>query len=193
MTAGFELTTARLRLREWRDEDLEPFAALNGDPRVMAFFPSVLSRAESDAAAARIRGRIALRGFGLWPVELRREHDESGSPFSPFMGVVGLSVPEMVAPFVPCVEVGWRLLPAFWGQGFATEAARAAMTFGFTQAGLAEIVSFTAALNLPSQRVMQRLGMRRTTTEDFLHPAIPAGHPLQRHVLYRQARDDWRR
>ena len=190
MTAGFQLTTARLRLRDWRDADLEPFAALNGDPRVMAFFPSVLSRAESDAAAARIRGRIALRGFGLWPVELR---DPSDGPGSEFIGIVGLSVPDMVLPFVPCVEVGWRLLPAFWGWGFATEAARAAMTFGFTQAGLTEIVSFTAALNLPSQRVMQRLGMRRTTTDDFLHPAIPVGHPLQRHVLYRQARDEWRR
>jgi ribosomal-protein-alanine N-acetyltransferase len=187
---GFELTTPRLRLREWSDADLEPFAAMNADPRVMAFFPSVLSRAESDAAADRIRSRLARRGFGLWPVELRGQADADGPPF---IGVIGLSLVELAVPFAPCVEVGWRLLPAYWGQGYATEAARAAMTFGYTQAGLEEIVSFTAVLNLPSQRVMQRLGMRRAPEDDFLHPLIAPGHPLQPHVVYRQKQSDWRR
>jgi RimJ/RimL family protein N-acetyltransferase len=185
--AAFELTTARLRLRDWRDADLEPFAAMNADPRVMTFFPSVLSRAESDAAAARIRARIGRRGFGFWPVELRAHGG------APFIGVVGLSVVELAVPFVPCVEVGWRLLSSYWGRGYATEAARAAMSFGFGPAGLDEIVSFTAALNAPSQRVMQRLGMRRTPDDDFLHPLISAGHPLQPHVVYRQSRAGWGR
>jgi RimJ/RimL family protein N-acetyltransferase len=181
---GFQLTTSRLRLRPWRDEDLAPFAAMNADPRVMAYFPAVLTRAESDAAAARIRGGLAARGFGVWPVELGDRE--------PFIGVVGLSVPDFTAAFVPCVEVAWRLCARFWGQGYATEAARAAMTFGFSEVGLDEIVSFTATLNRPSQRVMERLGMRRSPADDFLHPGIAAGHPLRPHVMYRQLREHWR-
>lgn len=172
-----ELATKRLRLRAWRAEDLESFAALNADPDVMKHFPATLDRAQSDALAAGIQAHFAERGFGLWAVEAPGE--------VPFAGFVGLSVPRRALPFTPCVEVGWRLARHCWGRGYATEAARAALSFGFETLGLEEIVSFTAATNLRSRRVMERLGMSRDEADDFDHPALPEGHRLRRHVLYR--------
>jgi ribosomal-protein-alanine N-acetyltransferase len=174
------LRTARLALRAWTDADLEPFAALNADPQVMEFFPAPLARDESDRAAERIRAHFARHGFGLWAVGVVGEH--------PFIGFVGLGVPSFEAPFMPCVEIGWRLAHAHWGQGYALEAARAALDFAFGPLGLDEIVSFTSATNLRSQRVMERLGMRRAPGEDFDHPRIPRESPLARHVLYRVRR-----
>ena len=175
-----ELRTGRLSLRGWRDGDLAPFAALNADPRVMAFMPRCLDRMESDALGGRIAEHFARHGFGLWAVE--------ANGIAPFIGFVGISVPRFEAPFTPCVEVGWRLAHAHWGQGYATEAARAALAFGFERAGLEEIVSFTATVNTRSQAVMRRLGMTRDPAEDFDHPALPRDHRLSRHVLYRIAR-----
>ncbi|MDQ8030908.1 GNAT family N-acetyltransferase [Bordetella genomosp. 1] len=174
---SFSLTTPRLLLRPWRDADLPAFAELNADPRVMAFFPGTLDRAGSDALAARIRANLAQEGFGLWAVEVR-----GGAPF---IGFVGLSRPRFDAPFTPCVEVGWRLAQPFWGLGFATEAARAALEHGFDSVGLAEIVAFTTAANRRSRAVMARLGMRHDAREDFLHPQLAPRHPLAPHVLYR--------
>src|SRR5919202_1462463 len=127
-----ELRTARLLLRRWRDEDRAPFAAMNADPRVMEFFPGVLSRAESDDLAARIDHNFERQGFGLWAVEIPGVTD--------FAGFVGLAVPRFEAHFTPCVEVGWRLARAYWGRGYATEAARAALAVGFRRLGLDEIV-----------------------------------------------------
>lgn len=173
------LTTARLVLRPWRADDLAPFAALNADPRVMEFFPAVLSRAESDGLAARIRLHMETHGFGLWAVEV------PGT--APFIGFVGLMTVPPALPFAPAVEVGWRLAREHWGRGYATEAARAAVEFGFGVLGLGEIVSFTADRNRPSRAVMERLGMTYSPAEEFEHPSIPAGHPLQPHVLYRLA------
>jgi len=173
------LTTACLVLRPWRDDDLAPFAALNADPRVMEFFPGVLSRVESDGLAARIRLHMKAHGFGLWAVEL--------PGVAPFIGFVGLMTVPPALPFAPAVEVGWRLAHEHWGRGYATEAARAAVEFGFGVLGLGEIVSFTAERNRPSRAVMERLGMTHSPAEDFAHPAIPAGHALRRHVLYRLA------
>jgi RimJ/RimL family protein N-acetyltransferase len=173
------LQTDRLLLRPWRDEDLPAFAALNGDAEVMAFMPKRLSRGESDAFADRIRRRIDTEGWGLWALEV--------PGVAPFAGYVGLSVPSFVAPFTPCVEIGWRLSRACWGRGYATEAARLVVDHGFRALGLAEIVSFTYQGNARSRAVMQRLGMRRDTADDFDHPALP-GHWLQRHVLYRVSR-----
>ena len=89
------------------------------------------------------------------------------------------------------VEKGWRLVRSAWGRGYATEAARAALAFGFERAGLEEIVSFTVPGNGPSWAVMERLGMARDPADDFDHPAIAAGHPLRRHVLYRLRRRAW--
>jgi RimJ/RimL family protein N-acetyltransferase len=171
------LTTPRLVLRHWREADLEPFAALNADPRVMEYFPGTLTGHESDALAARIRNRLETTEFGLWAVEV------PGTV--PFIGCVGLSVPRWEAHFTPCVEIGWRLALAHWDRGYATEAASAALAYGFNDLKLAEIVSFTATANLRSQAVMQRLGMARAAGGDFLHPFLPDGHPLRPHVLYR--------
>lgn len=176
-----ELRTERLLLRRWRDGDLEPFAALNADPRVTEFLGGPVSRVDSDAIAARIAAHFATHGYGLWAVEVPGE--------LPFAGFVGLAVPAFEAPFTPCVEVGWRLAAACWGRGYASEAARAALAFGFASLGLREIVSFTAVANARSRRVMERLGMTYDPADDFDHPALPAGHPLRRHVLYRAARD----
>ena len=171
------LTTKRLRLRAWEERDLAPFAALNADPLVMAHFPKCLDRAESDAFVARIRDHFARHGFGLWAVEV--------PGVTGFAGFVGLSVPAFQAPFTPCVEIGWRLAAACWGHGYATEAARAAVAFGFNELGVKEIVSFTVPANLPSRRVMERLDMTRTPADDFEHPNLPLGHKLRPHVLYR--------
>ena len=177
MTEQPTLTTSRLLLRPWRDADLEPFAALNADPEVMAHFPKTLDRNESDQVAARIRSAFARRGFGWWAVEVPGE--------VAFCGFIGLSVPSFAAPFMPCVEIGWRLARAQWGKGYATEGARAALDFAFGKLGLREVVAFTTTTNLPSQAVMRRLGMRHSPEDDFDHPNLPEGHRLRRHVLYR--------
>ncbi len=175
--------TARLVIRPWRDEDLAPFAAMNADPEVMRFFPSVLSREESDAVAARVRGAMAERGFGLWAVEVPDERR--------FIGFVGLMVPRFEAHFTPAVEIGWRIARAYWNRGYATEAAAEALRIGFEEVGLEEIVSMTVEANRPSWRVMQKLGMTRDPNDDFDNPNIPEGHPLRRHILYRLRRDAW--
>jgi RimJ/RimL family protein N-acetyltransferase len=174
------LTTERLLLRRWRDEDLPPFAALNADPLVMEYFPAVLSREESDARATGIRRHFEERGFGLWAVEIWG--------VTPFAGFIGLSVPRFEAEFTPCVEIGWRLAAKYWGQGLATEGAQAALAFGFEELGLAEIMSFTVPQNWRSRRVMEKIGMTHEPGGDFDHPALPEGHRLRRHVLYRISR-----
>ncbi|WP_328328815.1 GNAT family N-acetyltransferase [Kribbella sp. NBC_00382] len=178
-----ELITDRLLLRQWKDSDYEPYAALNADPAVMEHFPNVMTRAESDAMVDRVKAALDELGFGLWAVEVR----ESGQ----FIGFIGLSVPTFDAPFLPGVEVGWRLAKDAWGKGYATEGARAALAYGFGEAGLDEVLSFTATTNKPSQRVMERIGMTHDEAGDFDHPRLPDGHRLQRHVLYRITRAQW--
>ena len=169
----------RVLLRGWRPDDLEPFAELNADPRVMEHFPKPLTREESDAFVRdRIVPQFSARGFGLWAVEVPGE--------AAFVGFVGLMEQTFPAPFTPCVEVGWRLAQRYWGRGYATEAARLALAHGFEAVGLEEIVSFTAVRNRPSMAVMERLGMRYDG--EFDHPRLPEGHRLRRHVLYRLAR-----
>lgn len=177
-----ELRTERLLLRDWRDADLPGFAALNADRRVMEHFVSVLSREESDALAGRIRRELGRRGAGLWAVEIPGE--------LAFAGFAGLSVPTFEAPFLPAVEVGWRLAHEAWGHGHATEAARAVVRFGFERLGLVEIVSFTTPANIRSTRVMEKLGMRRDPSADFEHPRVPVGHPVRPHVLHRLRAED---
>ncbi len=177
------LVSERLLLRDWRDEDLAPFAALNADPEVMRHFPSTLSRSESDAMVERIRERLAEEGYGLWAVERKDT--------AAFIGFIGLLRPRFEAHFTPCVEIGWRLAAAHWGQGFAGEGAREVLRFAFEQAQLDEIVSMTSLGNLPSQRVMQKIGMHRDVRDDFDHPALAEGHALRRHLLYRLRRAEW--
>ncbi|MDX1963421.1 MAG: GNAT family N-acetyltransferase [Pirellulales bacterium] len=174
------LTTPRLILRLWRDDDLPHFAAINTDPRVMRYLPGVLDRATSDARAARIRQHFDQHGFGLFAVEIPQ--------IAPFIGFVGLSVPNFTAPFTPCVEIGWRLAFDHWGRGYATEAAQGVVAHAFGPLGLRELVSFTVPGNVASRRVMEKLGMTRDPAEDFHHPALPAEHPLSQHVLYRLTR-----
>jgi ribosomal-protein-alanine N-acetyltransferase len=170
-----ELRTGRLILRNWRDADREPFAALNMDPQVMEHFASGLPREQSDVFADRIRAAIDEQGWGLWAVEVA----ETGE----FIGFTGLQ-PCVGLP-VEGVEIGWRLARAAWGHGFATEAAIAARDFGFTMLGLPEVVAVTATTNLRSQAVMRRIGMVRDPEGDFDHPRVPEGHPVRRHVLFR--------
>jgi RimJ/RimL family protein N-acetyltransferase len=171
------LSSGRVVLRGWRDGDRAPFAALNSDPRVMEFYPHRLDPARSDAMIDRLQEHFHARGFGLWAVEV--------PGVAPFIGYVGLSVPQVVAHFTPCVEIGWRLAAEHWGRGYATEAARLALAHGFGPLALPSVVSFTATENRRSRAVMERLGMRRDPEEDFDHPDLPEGHPLRRHVLYR--------
>jgi RimJ/RimL family protein N-acetyltransferase len=180
MERGPTIATKRLLLRPWQDVDREPFARLNADPGVMTYFLRPLDRSESDAFVDRIEGHFQRHGFGFWAVE--------APGVAPFVGLVGLAIPSFEAHFTPCVEIGWRLAPEHWGLGYATEAARAALGFGFETLGLSEIVAFTVPANQRSRAVMERLGMTHTPADDFLHPMLPAGHPLQPHVLYRAQR-----
>jgi RimJ/RimL family protein N-acetyltransferase len=175
-----ELRTPRLVLRQWRDDDLASFAELNADPEVMRHFPSVLGRAESDALALCARALITARGWGLWAVEVR-----DGAPF---IGFVGLAQPRFDAHFTPAVEIGWRLAPEHWGYGYATEGARAAISYAFEELELEEIVSFTTVANDRSRRVMERLGMTHDPADDFEHPLLAHGDPHRPHVLYRLRR-----
>lgn len=177
------ITTERLLLRPWYDDDLPFFAALNADPRVREHFPNTLSRLESDAEAARIRIGLAKRGFGLWAVEVPGR--------VPFAGFVGLSEPHFQAHFTPAIEIGWRLAFDHWGKGYAIEAATAVLAHAFGSLALKEIVSFTVPANIRSRAVMERIGMTRSPADDFDHPNLPDGHPLRRHVLYRLSRENW--
>ncbi|MGF1538393.1 MAG: GNAT family N-acetyltransferase [Elainellaceae cyanobacterium] len=177
------LTTPRLLLRRWQQSDLVPFARLNADPEVMRYFPYRLGRPASDAFVEHIEACFEQQGFGLWAVELREGGD--------FIGFVGLKQPNFDAHFMPSVEVGWRLARPYWGHGYATEGAQRALTYGFDTAGVDEIVSFTAVVNQRSKAVMARLGMTYCATDDFDHPALPKGHELQRHVLYRMSKSRW--
>jgi len=175
-----EIRTERLLLRRWRDEDRAPFAAINADPEVTALLSGPLDAAGSDALIGRIEDGFERRGFGLWAVEV------VGA--APLVGFTGMSVPRFETHFTPCVEIGWRLAAAHWGHGYATEAARAVLTHAWDAVALDEVVSFTTAGNERSRAVMARLGMRRDPADDFDHPALPPGHVLRRHVLYRIAR-----
>jgi RimJ/RimL family protein N-acetyltransferase len=175
-----EIETDRLILRRWQPSDIEPCCQLNADPRVMEFFPAMLTRAETEAMISTIEERIIQRGFGLWAAELKETKS--------FIGFIGLNVPGFPLPFSPCVEVGWRLAFDYWGNGYAQEGARAALHFGFQSLGLDEIVSFTTVRNLRSRRVMEGIGMTYDAQGDFDHPKVPEHHPLRRHVLYRKAK-----
>jgi RimJ/RimL family protein N-acetyltransferase len=171
-----ELSTERLRLRQWRASDAEAFALMSSDPRVMKYLLGPMDAAASAALQERITKLISERGWGFWALELKETQQ--------FIGFTGLHIPIPELPFSPCVEIGWRLAFEHWGKGYASEAAKAALDFGFNTLQLNEIVSFTAMPNLRSQAVMQKLGMQRDT-QTFMHPKVPEGHSLQEHCLYR--------
>ncbi len=179
-----ELETERLRLRRWRSEDRAPFAALNRDPEVVEFLPSALTRAQSDELVDRIEAHFEEKGFGLWAAEVIKTKR--------FIGFIGMSVPNFEAHFTPAVEIGWRLAREAWGDGYATEGARAALDYAFERLVLDEIVSFTVPANTRSRAVMERIGLQHDAADDFDHPKLEKDDPLCRHVLYRLSADAWR-
>ncbi len=180
-----ELRTDRLRLRRWTEADRAPFAALNADPVVMEFYPSTLSRSESDEFVDRIEACFEQHRLGLWAVEWLETEE--------FIGDIGLWPATFDAHFTPAIEVGWRLAQPWWGRGLAPEGARAAIADGFDRLGVDEIVSFTAAINHRSRRVMEKLSMTYDPTGDFDHPRVAEGHLLRPHVLYRTTPSQHRR
>lgn len=177
-TPGPQLRSERLLLRRWREEDLDPFSALNADPAVMEHFPATLTRDQCRVLIERIEGCFETNGFGLWALELVGERPS-------FLGCVGLWPVDPEMPFAPAVELGWRLAREHWGHGYASEAAAAAVEFAFGELALTELLAYTAARNLRSRRVMERLGMTHDPAEDFSHPKLASEHPLAPHVLYR--------
>jgi RimJ/RimL family protein N-acetyltransferase len=177
MTRFDTIETKRLALRRWQDADREPFAELNGDPETLVFFPSTLTRAESDSFVDRMEARFEAHGYGLWALEIR----ETGQ----FIGFTGLAPMPDDVPGAGGTEIGWRLARPAWHHGYATEAALAARDVAFAGVGLPELWSMTAVLNTPSQAVMRRIGM--TEAARFEHPRVPDGHPLKPHVVYHLA------
>jgi len=167
-------------MRPWRESDRVPFAAMNDDPDVMRYLPAMLTAEESNTLVDRIEAHFAEHGFGPWALEV--------PGVAPFIGYCGLMRVRFDAHFTPAVEIGWRLAREYWNQGYATEAARAALEWGFINLDVDEIVSFTTPANKRSQRVMERIGMTHDAADDFDHPSLPEGHPLQRHLLYRARR-----
>jgi len=176
---AFALRTRRLLLREWRDDDAAPFAAMSADPKVMKFLAPFADRAAIDAYIASARDHLQVYGFGKFAVELPGE--------TSFIGMIGLDHVRVAVPFAPAIEAVWRLAPAYWGRGYALEAARAAIEDGFYRLGLPEIVAYTTDDNRRSRQVMERLGMSYDASEDFdfLHPRSPRDHPPRQCVLYR--------
>ena len=186
MTTPIEFHTKRLLLRMWKNSDGDPYAALNADPAVMRFFPGLQTREASDRDIERWDAELNDRGWSNWAVETRAADQ--------FIGFIGLSVPRRALPFMPCVELGYRLAQEHWGKGYATEGAKAAVRVGFEQLGLAEIVSFTAIINLPSRAVMERVGMTNANEDfDYPNPALAQDNKLKRHCLYRITREQWLR
>lgn len=179
------IQTARLRLRRWNDADRAPFAAMSADPAVMEFFPSLLTPDQASAFIDRVEAHWEARDYGNYALE------ELGT--GAFVGMAGLFDVFPEAPFAPSVEIGWRLARPFWSQGYAREAAEAVIASAFAEHDFPEIVAFTAVPNIRSATLMQRLGMTRDPGDDFDHPAVPEGHPLRRHVLYRLKRADFER
>ncbi|MES0869742.1 GNAT family N-acetyltransferase [Pseudovibrio sp. SCP19] len=179
------IETERLVLRKWEPRDLDGLVEMNADPKVMEFFPAVMSKQDSERMFERLLFKQEKFGFGTPVVEEKAT--------GRFLGLCGLGVPTYPEPlpFDPCVEIGWRLIPDAWGRGVAQEAARIWLRFGFETLRLNEIVSFTSRINWRSEKVMQRLGMLRDASGDFDHPLIEDGHPLKPHMLYRLSQDQF--
>lgn len=176
------LNTDRLLLRQWKTSDFPIFAALNADQQVMKYFPKPLDQTESDAMAKKCMSLIATKGWGFWAIELQASGE--------FIGLTGLHEPKPTFPFSPCIEVGWRLHKDFWGNGYATEAATAALKYAFEVIKTNAVLSFTATANTRSKAVMTRIGMCNTH-QNFNHPELPNNHALSEHALYRITKPAW--
>ncbi len=174
------IETSRLGLRNWLDTDIPKFAEMNKDPRVMEYFPKVLTEIETKQMVDKIKMHILNNGFGLWAVEIKQTNE--------FIGFVGLSIPQFKSNFTPCVEIGWRLAYEYWGKGYAQEAASKCLDYGFINLGFKEIVSFTSVLNVRSMNVMKKIGMKYV--QEFEHPNVAQGNKLRKHVLYKKVSED---
>ena len=169
------IETERLFLRQWQPSDHESYIAMNLDKEVMEFFPTTLIEEESISHITRTRNHIEEKGYGLFALE-RKDTNA-------FIGFTGFSHPKFEADFTPCTEIGWRIAKEYWNLGFATEAAKACLVFGFKKLSLEEIYSFTSVHNKKSEQVMKKIGMKKTG--EFNHPLLAQGHYLQKHVLYK--------
>jgi 3-dehydroquinate dehydratase/shikimate dehydrogenase len=178
------IITERLIVRPWKKEDSIPFAALNADPRVREFFPSLLTKQESDRSIEMMSEHITKHGWGFWAA-CWKETDQC-------IGMVGLQNIQFEAAFTPAVEIGWRLAFDQWSKGLAVEGALGALKFAFQNLKLNEVVAFTAAENAKSRRVMEKIHMKNNPKDDFNHPKLQIEHPLCKHVLYRINHEDWR-
>lgn len=174
--------TPRLILRQWKDSDRDAFFKMSSDPMVMEHFPNLLSRSQSDAVADKISSLINQRQWGFWALEEKSSAE--------FLGFTGLHIPIPGLPFSPCVEIGWRLMVSAWGKGFAFEAATKALEIAFEKIGLEEVVAFATIRNLRSQKVMERLGMKKDY--EFEHPDLDSESPQRKHVLYRISKNNWK-
>jgi len=170
------IETGRLLIREWREEDLEPFFRINSDPEVMRHIRVVASRAESDAGVERQRACQSENGFCFWALERKAD--------GAFLGFCGLRPGVPATPIADDLEIGWRLGRAHWGHGYAREAAAACLAWAFAEARVPRVAAITVAANTRSWGLMERLGMTRRPDLDFLHPTLPEGDPLRPHITY---------
>ncbi|HAT3869049.1 GNAT family N-acetyltransferase [Legionella pneumophila serogroup 2] len=171
------IKTSRLILRPWRQSDLESYFLINQDTKVLEFLPGSISKEQINDFMQYQNQQLETRGYMLWAVELQ----DTGE----LIGFTGLNYFDKPAHFSPAVEIGWRLGSQYWGFGYATEGALAALDYGFNHLGLNEIVAFTVPDNLRSRKVMERIGMTHDVDGSFAHPKLPTDHHLSKHVLYR--------
>lgn len=177
------IETDRLVLRDWGSSDLEKMAAINQDPKVMEYFPSLQDLITTKNFIKKIKNHLKNQGYSLYACE-RKDNKE-------FIGFIGLLLADFEAPFTPATEIGWRLSSNSWGRGFATEGARAVLDYGFKKLKLNEIVSFAAKNNKKSIRVMEKIGLKHNDKDDFNHPKLSNDSPLKHHVLYRLRREEY--
>ena len=177
------LETDRLILRSWRESDLAPMLAINQDPKVCEYFPEIGNRDSTLVLIDRIIKHDEEHGYSLYAVEVKATNE--------MIGFIGLMTPSFEAHFTPAIEIGWRLSSNHWNKGYATEGAKAVLRHAFTELNLDGVVSFTAVNNLASRRVMEKIGLKHNSKDDFDHPKLVEDSPLKRHVLYRLSKKDW--
>jgi len=177
------IETDRLILRTWTDSDLQPMFAINQDPKVMEYFPGLQDLETTKNFIAKVNNHFEKHGYSLYAC-VRKDSNE-------FIGFIGLLIADFEAHFTPATEIGWRLSSKHWGQGFATEGAKAVLDYAFRELKIPEIVSFTAEGNAKSIKVMQKIGLRHNANDDFDHPKLDDTSPLKRHVLYRLSNEQY--
>lgn len=171
------IETERLILRTWEEDDMNAYYSLNQDPKVVEFLFKMTSINQARAFIETMNRQFNAHGYTIFALEEK----QTGK----WIGFTGLNAPVWSERFTPCVEIGWRIRSDCWGHGYATEAAKAILDYGFKMCALDEILAWTVPANIRSIRVMEKIGMMRDFNGDFYHPEIPSGHPLSKHILYR--------